>query len=203
MARLVAGVMKEPRGKQFLLARRFRADYGDKVELEQSGSIEVRFVDDWRTAGEAAPAAQWSDPSSTAGPAAQHPGGGTRWRKTTLVMSIAVRAGLRGKVVLWGAPVYDACRIGWGEALHALGSVATANASRMELSLPNSGRIIFRSLDDPDNAEVILLTAWSSTKRPTSGESLVRGGTPDAYRHWRWAGSLGRRTDATGTGRSG
>ena len=66
-------------------------------------------------------------------------------------MSIAIEEALRGKTILWGSPTYDQCRIGWAEALHALGGIGKANASRLELSLPNSGRVLFRSLDDPDN----------------------------------------------------
>jgi hypothetical protein len=77
---------------------------------------------------------------------------GRRWRKTTLCMSIAIEEALRGKTIIWGAPVYDACRIGWAECLHALQGVGDKNASRLELALPNGGRILFRSLDDPDNA---------------------------------------------------
>ena len=77
---------------------------------------------------------------------------GRRWRKTTLCLSIAIEEALKGKQIIWGAPVYDICRIGWAEALHALQGIGTANASRLELALPNGGRILFRSLDDPDNA---------------------------------------------------
>lgn len=77
---------------------------------------------------------------------------GRRWRKTTMCMGIAVEEALKGKSILWGAPTFDQCRIGWAEATHALGAVGSANVSRMELALPNSGRIMFRSLDDPDNA---------------------------------------------------
>lgn len=48
--------------------------------------------------------------------------------------------------------MYDISRIGWEESLHALGSVGEKNVARMEISLPGGGRILFRSLDDPDNA---------------------------------------------------
>jgi hypothetical protein len=45
---LVEGVYKVPAGKMFLLSRRFRADYGDKVEIEHSGGVQVSYVNDWR-----------------------------------------------------------------------------------------------------------------------------------------------------------
>ena len=67
-------------------------------------------------------------------------------------MSIAVEEALSGKRIIWGAPVFDTCRIGWNECKHALGDVGTFNTSRMEIVVPNGGRILFRSLDDPDNA---------------------------------------------------
>ena len=44
---MVQRVKREPRGNQYLLSRRFRDDYGDKlaVEVEQRGPLPVRFVD--------------------------------------------------------------------------------------------------------------------------------------------------------------
>ncbi len=62
MREMVKNVKKEPKGNQFLLARRFRQDYGDKVEVAQTGevSLVVKVVEvDERDAGgaptEAAP----------------------------------------------------------------------------------------------------------------------------------------------------
>jgi hypothetical protein len=77
---------------------------------------------------------------------------GRRWRKTTLVMGIAVESALRGRQIIWGAPVYDQVRVGWDETRQALAGVAAFNQSEMVVRLPGGGRIIFRSLDDPDNA---------------------------------------------------
>lgn len=77
---------------------------------------------------------------------------GRRWRKTTLVMAIAVEAAALGKQILWGAPTFDQVRIGWEETKRATAEVATFNQSRMEVWFPGGGRIMYRSLDDPDNA---------------------------------------------------
>lgn len=77
---------------------------------------------------------------------------GRRWRKTTLVMAIAVEAALRGKQIIWGAPVYDQVRVGWDETRQALAGVGNFNTSQMTVRLPGGGRITYRSLDDPDNA---------------------------------------------------
>jgi len=48
MTSLIEGVAKVPAGKMFLLSRRFRADYGDKVEIAHSGGVQVSYVNDWR-----------------------------------------------------------------------------------------------------------------------------------------------------------
>lgn len=76
---------------------------------------------------------------------------GRRWRKTTLVMAIAVEAALKGKRIIWGAPVYDQVRVGWEETKRAAYGVADFNFSRMVARFPNEGSIIYRSLDNPDN----------------------------------------------------
>lgn len=76
---------------------------------------------------------------------------GRRWRKTTLVMAIAIEAALAGKRIIWGAPVFDQVRVGWDETRKAAAGVATFNVSRMVAEFPNQGRIVFRSLDNPDN----------------------------------------------------
>lgn len=59
---------------------------------------------------------------------------------------------MNGQQIIWGAPVYDTVRIGWTETRKAAGAVATFHETRMEASFPNEGRIIYRSLDNPDNA---------------------------------------------------
>jgi hypothetical protein len=81
---------------------------------------------------------------------------GRRWRKTTLAMHIAVEDLLRrtraGKTILWTAPTYDQCWTGWSELRKAVGGVAQFNQSRMEVTFPTGGLVMFRSLDRPDNA---------------------------------------------------
>lgn len=77
---------------------------------------------------------------------------GRRWRKTTLVMSIAVENAVLGKRILWGAPVFDQVHVGWMEAKRAGREFASFNQSRMTADFPSGGSIVFRSLDNPDNA---------------------------------------------------
>lgn len=78
---------------------------------------------------------------------------GRRWRKTTLVMSIAVEeAATRGKTIVWGAPTYDQVRVGWEETRRACRGAANFNETRMHARFPNGGQILYRSLDNPDNA---------------------------------------------------
>jgi len=116
-------------------------------------------------------------------------------------MTISVEAALRGQVVLWGAPTYDQCNIGWSEMSRAAGGVADFNRSRMTVSFPTGGQVIFRSLDDPDNARghtadgvvldeapMIRAEAWYEVVRPiisdTQGWALIMG-TPKG-RNWFW-----------------
>src|SRR3972149_5810129 len=77
---------------------------------------------------------------------------GRRWRKTTLVMSIAVERALTGQQILWGAPTFDQVRVGFEETKRAAHGVALFNESRMTARFPGGGMLIYRSLDTPDNA---------------------------------------------------
>jgi len=78
---------------------------------------------------------------------------GRRWRKTTLGVAIAVEGAINGQRRLWGAPTYDQVRIAWDEARKGAGGVFEFMQTRMTAEFPQSGgAIIFRSLDDPDNA---------------------------------------------------
>ena len=77
---------------------------------------------------------------------------GRRWRKTTLAMAIAVENAVKGKTIIWGAPTYDQVSVGFEETRKAAHSVVKFNQSRMEAHFPNGGRILYRSLDNPDNA---------------------------------------------------
>lgn len=126
---------------------------------------------------------------------------GRRWRKTTLFMSIAVENALRGLTVIWGAPTYDQTRVGFNEMRKAAGGVADFNISRMTVTFPGGGMVLFRSMDKPDNvrghtADVVIIdeagdvspVAWDEALRPmlidTNGQSWI-GGTPKG-RNWFW-----------------
>lgn len=67
-------------------------------------------------------------------------------------MAIAIESALQHKQIIWGAPVYDQVRVGWEETRQALAGVGQFNQSEMVVRVPGGGRIIFRSLDNPDNA---------------------------------------------------
>jgi hypothetical protein len=66
-------------------------------------------------------------------------------------MAISVEAALQGGTYIWGAPTFDQVRIGFAESRRAMGGYADFNLSRMTATLPTGGRIIYRSLDNPDN----------------------------------------------------
>ena len=77
---------------------------------------------------------------------------GRRWRKTTMGVSIAIESALQGWPVFWGAPTYDQVRIAWQDAEYACGGNIKFLKSEMTSYFPNGGKVVFRSLDDPDNA---------------------------------------------------
>jgi hypothetical protein len=123
----------------------------------------------------------------------------TGWRKTTLGLAIAIEGAIRGENWFWGAPTFDQVRIGWAEAKHGAGGVATFTQQRMTCEMPTGGRIIYRSLDDPDNArghtaDGIIIDeagsvkpeAWYEVIRPmlidTGGDAWLIG-TPNG-RNW-------------------
>lgn len=103
---------------------------------------------------------------------------GRRWRKTTLVMAIAVEAAAVGKKIIWGAPVYDQARVGWNETRKAAEGVAEFNETRMEANFPRSGgQILYRSLDDPANvrghtADGVVMDECGTTKAAAWREAL-------------------------------
>ena len=117
------------------------------------------------------------------------------------MVSIAVEAAVEGNAILWGAPTFDQVRIGWNETRHAASGVAKFHLSTMTASFPNGGVIVYRSLDDPDNARghtadgVIIdeagdvaERAWYEVCRPmlidTHGWAWIVG-TPKG-RNWFW-----------------
>ncbi len=67
-------------------------------------------------------------------------------------MAIAVEAAAEGRQILWGAPTKDQCRVSWKETKKAAGNVAKFNQGTMIAEFPGGGSIVYRSLDDPDNA---------------------------------------------------
>ncbi len=126
---------------------------------------------------------------------------GRRWRKTTLVMSLCVESAVRGGTYIWGAPTYQQVRIGFDETRRAAADAAVFNVSRMEVRFPSGGMILYRSLDNPDNARgytadgVIIdecadvrMESWHEVLRPmlidTNGW-LWAIGTPKG-RNWFW-----------------
>ena len=129
---------------------------------------------------------------------------GRRWRKTTMAMTISVEAAAAGQTVIWGAPTYNQVRIGMEETRRAAAGAADFNLSRMEVAFSLGGRILFRSLDNPDNsrgltADGIVIDeagiakpyAWYEVLRPMlidTGGWLWAIGTPNG-RNWFWAES--------------
>lgn len=120
---------------------------------------------------------------------------GRRWRKTTLFVPLAIGAALDGREVIWGAPTFDQVRIGWHETKRAVGIAGEFVQQRMTCTLQTGGKIIYRTLDDPDNvrghtADLVLVdeaafikpAAWHEVLRPmlidTGGDGWIVG-TPD------------------------
>ena len=120
-------------------------------------------------------------------------------------MSISVEAATQGKEVVWGAPVYDQVYTSWEETKRACPpnlKIIDYKESRMTAThLRSGGRILFRSLEDPDNArsktaDVIVVdeaakvaeAAWKQVLRPmlmdTAGEAWFLF-TPQG-RNWVW-----------------
>jgi len=124
---------------------------------------------------------------------------GRRWRKTTLAMALCVEAAVKGGTYIWGAPTFDQVRISFKETKRAATGIADFNNSLMTASFPRGGEIIFRSLDNPDNARgytadgvvidesgVVKGEAWGEVLRPmlidTNGWAWLIG-TPKG-RNW-------------------
>jgi hypothetical protein len=143
---------------------------------------------------------------------------GRRWRKTSGVMAhVAIPAALRGKRVIWAAPTHKQTMIGWDEAQKALGASGAARFNRTEMTAyfdKTGGRIMFFSMDEPDNArghtaDVVVIdeagdvpeVAWFEVLRPmlldTRGEAWVIG-TPKG-RNWFWRGWMAARDRADST----
>lgn len=116
-------------------------------------------------------------------------------------MSVAVEAAIEGKQCLWGAPTVDQSRICWDETRRACGPSVTFRESERVVVFPSSGRIIYRSLDNPHNARGFTLdlavideaafvksAAWYEVVRPAlmdTGGSAWMIFTP-AGQNWVW-----------------
>ena len=131
---------------------------------------------------------------------------GRRWRKTTLAMMLAAEGAIRGEPILWGAPTFGQCDIGWREMQRACAGTAHFARNRMEVTFPSGGMCIFRSLDDPDNARGLTASgvvideaplvqerAWYEVVRPiisdTDGWAILMG-TPKGKNYF-WRESIG------------
>jgi hypothetical protein len=116
-------------------------------------------------------------------------------------MSIAVEEAARGARIIWGAPTFDQVRVGWTEGRRAARTAAHWNSTRMAAEFPSGGLIVYRSLDDPDNARGhsadgvvvdesgdVQEAAWYEVLRPmlidTGGWAWCIG-TPKG-RNWFW-----------------
>jgi hypothetical protein len=117
-------------------------------------------------------------------------------------MAIAVEGAVSGQQIIWGAPTHDQVRIGWNETRQATGGIFNFTVQRGMAEYPNSGgAIIYRSLDDPDNARghtadgVVIdeigdvkQAAWYEVMRPMlidTGGWMWGMGTPRG-RNWFW-----------------
>jgi len=130
-----------------------------------------------------------------------------------MTVSIAVEEAIKGRRILWGAPTFDQVRIGWGETKHGVGDAAKFTQQRMTAEFQTGGVIIYRSLDNPDNArghtadgvvidEVgdVKEAAWYEVLRPmlidTNGW-LWAIGTPRGHNwFWREHRNAGDRADS-------
>jgi hypothetical protein len=131
---------------------------------------------------------------------------GRRWRKTTLLMSVAVQAAARGARILWCAPTFDQVKIGFEEARRACGETGTrfVETPHPEATFAGGGAILYRSFDNPrafgrrkgftaagvviDEAAEVLADAWYEVLRPTlmdTGGWAWGIGTPKG-RNWFW-----------------
>ena len=108
---------------------------------------------------------------------------------------------MAGQTVIWGAPTFDQVRICWNEMKHGVGTAAHFKRGEMVAEFPTGGIVIFRSLDDPDNArghtadeaiidevQKVKPLAWYEVIRPmlmdTGGGAWCMG-TPKG-RNWFW-----------------
>ena len=117
-------------------------------------------------------------------------------------MMLAAEGAIRGDPILWGAPTFGQCEIGWRELQRATAGTAHFARNRMEVTFPSGGSVTFRSLDDPDNARgltangvvideapLIQERAWYEVIRPiisdTDGWAFLMGTPKGKNFFWR------------------
>ena len=125
----------------------------------------------------------------------------------------AGEAAIRGDAILWGAPTFGQCEIGWRELQRACAGAAHFARNRMEVTFPSGGSVTFRSLDDPDNARgltangvvideapLIQERAWYEVIRPiisdTDGWAMLMGTPKGKNFFWRESVSSKNRPDS-------
>lgn len=128
-------------------------------------------------------------------------------------MMLAGEAAITGDAILWGAPTFGQCEIGWRETQRACAGAAAFARNRMEVNFPSGGSITFRSLDDPDNARgltangvvideapLVQERAWYEVIRPiisdTDGWAMLMGTPKGKNFFWREAINAKNRPDS-------
>lgn len=119
-----------------------------------------------------------------------------------MAMTLAGEAAIQGDPILWGAPTFGQCEIGWREMQRACAGAAKFARNRMEVTFPSGATVTFRSLDDPDNARgltafgvvideapLIQERAWYEVIRPiisdTDGWAVLMGTPKGRNFFWR------------------
>jgi hypothetical protein len=117
-------------------------------------------------------------------------------------MTLGGEGAIHGDAILWGAPTFGQCEIGWRELQRACAGAAHFARNRMEVTYPSGGIVTFRSLDDPDNARgltangviideapLIQERAWYEVIRPiisdTDGWAFLMGTPKGKNFFWR------------------
>jgi hypothetical protein len=128
-------------------------------------------------------------------------------------MMLAADGAIRGEPILWGAPTFGQCEIGWRELQRACAGSAHFARNRMEVTFPSGGNVTFRSLDDPDNARgltangvvldeapLIQERAWYEVVRPiisdTDGWAFLMGTPKGKNFFWRESVQAKNRPDS-------
>lgn len=136
---------------------------------------------------------------------------GRRWRKTSGIMAnVAIPRVLDQQRVIWAAPTHKQTTVAWEECQRAAGKVATFNKTEQTASFPGGGRIMFFSMEEPDNArghtaDGIVVdeaadvpeVAWHEVLRPmlfdTRGWAWLAGTPKGRNYFWReWMGARDR-----------